>query len=78
MIATKLGPERTRVELLPFLNELLEDPEEVVIALCDSLSNMLDYIGGPSKACAILSVLENICTNEEIAIREKVSLRPFS
>lgn len=32
-IATVLGVERTRSELIPYLMELLEDNEEVVVAL---------------------------------------------
>ena len=32
-IALALGPERTRIELIPYLMELMDDDEEVLIAL---------------------------------------------
>lgn len=54
VVAEMLGPERTRVELLPYLNEFLENEDEVIIAMCESLGNLLDLTGGPSKAIHIL------------------------
>jgi len=43
LIAFTIGPERTRNELIPFISELLDDEDEVLIELVDSLSgNFLD------------------------------------
>ena len=47
-IASVLGAERTRSELIPYLMELLEDNEEVVVALAETLGEFLDHVGGPS------------------------------
>ena len=68
-----LGSERTRNEFLPYLAELLDDEEEVMIHLSEALGNMLDIVGGPTHADSILKVLEKICAVEEISVREKVS-----
>jgi len=66
VIASVLGPERTRLELIPFLNgiiifneihqkltlklyfcaELMEDEDEILSAIADSLSNFVDFVGG--------------------------------
>jgi serine/threonine-protein phosphatase 2A regulatory subunit A len=41
-ISIALGPERTRNELLPYILDLLEDEEEVLLVLSETLGNMLD------------------------------------
>lgn len=46
-IATALGPERTRSELLPYILELMDDDDEVLVILAETLPSMLDYAGGP-------------------------------
>jgi serine/threonine-protein phosphatase 2A regulatory subunit A len=47
LIASTIGPERSRNELVPFLQELLDDEDEVLIELVESLSgNFTDYLGG--------------------------------
>lgn len=51
MIATALGPERTKLELVPFLNELIDDEDEVLLTLIDNLSkNFIECIGGNNYA----------------------------
>jgi serine/threonine-protein phosphatase 2A regulatory subunit A len=57
---------------LPYVIELLEDDEEVLIHLSETLGNLLDCVGGPSYAESILRVLEKLCAVEEISVREKV------
>lgn len=73
VISTALGPERTRSELLPYVLELLEDDEEVLVTFSETLGNLLEYVGGPQYAEHLLQVLEKACAIEEISVREKVS-----
>ncbi len=47
-ICIALGPERTRNELLPYITELLEDDEEVLALLAQTLGTILDCVGGPA------------------------------
>ena len=48
LIASTIGSERSRNELIPYLQEILDDEDEVLIELVDSLTNnFIDYIGGP-------------------------------
>ena len=42
------------MELLPYLNEILEDDDEVLVALADTLGNFLDFVGGPQYSVHLL------------------------
>jgi serine/threonine-protein phosphatase 2A regulatory subunit A len=73
-IAIALGPERTRSELLPYMLELMDDDDEVLVVLAETLPSMLEFAGGPQHAEHVLRPLEKLCTIEENVVREKVSL----
>ncbi|KAL1863578.1 protein phosphatase 2A structural subunit [Paecilomyces lecythidis] len=70
-IALALGPERTREELIPFLDDSVEDEDEVLTALSEELGNFVEYVGGPEHAHVLLSPLENLAAIEEPLVREK-------
>lgn len=70
-IALALGPERTRDELIPFLDESVEDEDEVLTALSEELGNFVEYVGGPEYGHVLLSPLENLATIEEPLVRDK-------
>jgi serine/threonine-protein phosphatase 2A regulatory subunit A len=87
-IALALGPDRTRVELIPFLDgklcrvlvqiplltvaDSVEDEDEVLTALSEELGNFVEYVGGPEHAHELLSPLENLAAIEEPLVRDKV------
>jgi serine/threonine-protein phosphatase 2A regulatory subunit A len=74
-IALALGPDRAREELIPFLQEALDDEDEVLLALAEELGKHFEqYIGGKDRAHVILGPLENLTTVEETLVREKVCL----
>ncbi|KAI0449532.1 armadillo-type protein [Xylaria acuta] len=70
-IALALGPERTREELIPFLDESVEDEDEVLVALSEELGNFIEYVGGPQFGHVLLSPLENLAAIEEPVVRDK-------
>ncbi|KAI1939023.1 protein phosphatase 2A structural subunit [Ophidiomyces ophidiicola] len=70
-IALALGPERTREELIPFLDESIEDEDEVLTALSEELGNFVEYVGGSEHGHVLLSPLENLAAIEEPLVREK-------
>ncbi|KAK2753656.1 Polyamine N-acetyltransferase 1 [Onygenales sp. PD_40] len=70
-IALALGPERTRDELIPFLDDSVEDEDEVLTALSEEMGNFVEYVGGPEYAHVLLSPLENLAAIEEPLVREK-------
>ncbi|GAB0136700.1 hypothetical protein EsDP_00004993 [Epichloe bromicola] len=70
-IALALGAERTRDELIPFLDESVEDEDEVLVALSEELGDFVEYVGGPSFGHVLLSPLENLAAIEEPVVRDK-------
>ena len=72
-IALALGPDRAREELIPFLQDSVDDEDEVLLALAEELGrNFEEYIGGKEYAQVILGPLENLSGVEETLVREKV------
>jgi hypothetical protein len=72
-IALALGPERARGELISFLQESVDDEDEVLLALSEELGrNFEEYIGGKEHAHLLLGPLENLSAVEETVVRDKV------
>ena len=72
-IALALGPDRAREELIPFLQDSVDDEDEVLLALAEELGKSFEeYIGGTEYAHLILGPLENLSAVEETLVREKV------
>lgn len=76
-IAKALGVERTRSELVPYLNESLDDEDEVLLALSDELSRFVPLVGGSAHAACLLAPLQTLACVEEVVVRDQtvVSLR---
>ncbi|KAK0533154.1 protein phosphatase 2A structural subunit [Tilletia horrida] len=73
-IALALGPERARDELIPFLQDSLDDEDEVLLALAEELgSGFVEYLGGPPYAHLLLGPLENLAAVEETVVRDKAA-----
>ena len=61
LIALRLGPVRTRDELLPFLANTI-DEEELQICLSEELKKFVNLVGGPAYAhTLIVSSSYHIC-----------------
>ena len=52
--------------------DLMDDEEEVLVTLADTLTQLIDCVGGPIHAAHILKPLEKLCCVEENTVREKV------
>ncbi|KAL7413348.1 armadillo-type protein [Mrakia frigida] len=72
-IALALGPQRTREELIPFLQDQLDDEDEILLALAEELGAFGEYVGGKEYAHLVLGPLENLAAVEETLVREKAS-----
>lgn len=73
-IALALGPDRSRTELIPFLQDSIDDEDEVLLAVAEELGrNFEDYIGGKQHAHHLLGPLEHLSTVEETLVRDKAS-----
>ncbi|KAG6857573.1 hypothetical protein H0H87_000172 [Tephrocybe sp. NHM501043] len=73
-IALALGPDRARDELVPFLQDSVDDEDEVLLALAEELGrNFEEYIGGKEHAHVLLGPLENLSALEETLVRDKAA-----
>lgn len=70
-IAVALGEERTRNELMPFLNDSIDDEDEVLLVLAEELGNFVNAVGGKNFAYTLLVPLETLCIVEESTVRDK-------
>jgi len=72
-VASLLGEQRTREELLPFLTDGTDDEDEVLLALANSLGKLIPLVGGGNHAQSILPPLELLLTVEENTVRDVAS-----
>ncbi|KAG6609922.1 protein phosphatase 2 [Phytophthora cinnamomi] len=70
IIAEALGPERTQNELLPFMNDSLDDEDEVLLVMAEELGDFVDVVGGPAHAYLLLKPLESLATVDEASVRD--------
>lgn len=63
--------ERTRNELIPFLNECNDDVDEVLLAMAEELGDFVPHVGGQEHAQVLLLPLETLSTVEETVVRDK-------
>lgn len=64
---------------MPYIMDLMDDEEEILIVLAQSLNGQfLDHVGGPLFAPHLFKPLERLCEVEESTIRDKVSEKRFS
>src|ERR1700721_137544 len=78
-IALALGTDRARDELIPFLQDSIDDDDEVLLALAEELGrNFEQYIGGKEYAHLLLGPLENLSAVEETVVRDKVRFLTLS
>lgn len=71
-IAIALGPERTRNELIPFLEDVIpEDEDEVIAIAAEELGKFVPFVGGSQFATILIPVLEKVSACEEPIVREK-------
>ncbi|KAJ2395476.1 protein phosphatase 2A structural subunit, partial [Coemansia sp. RSA 2559] len=71
VLALAMGEERTREELIPFLDESIDDEDELLLSLAEVLGDFVQYVGGPKYAFVLLRPLENLAAAEETVVREK-------
>lgn len=70
-VALALGEERSRTELIPFLNDVAkEDEDEILALLANILGDFVQYIGGPNYAELLLHPLSTLAMNEEPMVRD--------
>jgi serine/threonine-protein phosphatase 2A regulatory subunit A len=72
-IAQALGEERTRRELIPFLQDNADDDDEVLLVVAEELGKFVPLVGGPAHAHSVLPPLEALATMDETVVRDKAA-----
>jgi serine/threonine-protein phosphatase 2A regulatory subunit A len=57
--------------------DLLDDDDEILLALAEALGNLTDHIGGNQYASVLLTPLEKLCNIEETSVRDTVNDSKF-
>eukprot|EP00743_Colponemidia_sp_Colp-15_P001721 GILK01001880.1.p1 GENE.GILK01001880.1~~GILK01001880.1.p1 ORF type:complete len:597 (+),score=99.77 GILK01001880.1:60-1793(+) len=70
-VATAMGPESTRSQLLPYLKKLTVEDDEVLFALSEELGKLRDLVGGSHFTHLLLEPLETLACIEETMVRDK-------
>lgn len=73
-VAVLLDVERTRSELIPYLEHYLDSNflhDEFHLALAKHLEYFLPFVGGPNYAEVVFSLLEKLCNIDEPSVREQ-------
>ncbi len=73
-IASALGPERTRTELIPFLEETTDDDDEVLVVTAAKLGELVNYVGGREHVNCLLGPLELLAMIDEQSVRKATLL----
>ncbi|KAJ2219952.1 protein phosphatase 2A structural subunit, partial [Coemansia sp. RSA 485] len=73
VLALAIGEERTREELIPFLDESIDDEDELLLSLAEVLGDFVQYVGGPKYAYVLLRPLENLAAAEETVAVESIN-----
>ncbi|GEQ68679.1 hypothetical protein JCM33374_g2347 [Metschnikowia sp. JCM 33374] len=70
-IAIALGPERALNELVPFLNDVVQDDEEEVFAvMAEKLGAFVPLVGGHQNSEPVIRVLAALSSMEEPIVRD--------
>ncbi|EGD72487.1 phosphatase 2A regulatory subunit A beta isoform [Salpingoeca rosetta] len=72
-IAAALGPEKTRTDLLPYLQATIDDEDEAMSLMAEQLPTLLPHLGGNDFSEQLLPILEELASNEEAVIRSKAT-----
>lgn len=69
-IAKALGQERTKNELFTFLKELLEDEEEVLVALAKAIFDLTKFcLSASDYAKIVFPIYESLFSSEDSIVR---------
>eukprot|EP00455_Lapot_gusevi_P020133 TRINITY_DN213_c0_g1_i1.p1 TRINITY_DN213_c0_g1~~TRINITY_DN213_c0_g1_i1.p1 ORF type:complete len:581 (-),score=212.92 TRINITY_DN213_c0_g1_i1:380-2122(-) len=69
-VALAIGPQRTREELVPFLQDFDDSNEEALTAVARQLGDLSEFVGGAEHMHILLPALEKLASAEETVIRE--------
>ncbi|CAG9321282.1 unnamed protein product [Blepharisma stoltei] len=69
IVATVLGPEQVKSQLLPYLATLTNEDDEVLFALAQELGALYTFL--PGQASALMPLLETLAAMDETVVRDQ-------
>ena len=69
-IAKAAGPDAAREKLIPFVQDRIDDDDEVLFEMATQLGDLGELVGGPDRASVLLQPLEALCNVEETVVRD--------
>lgn len=73
IVAKALGPERTRAELVPWLQNNLQQEDEILYIFARKCGELRNLVGGADKAECLLPFVEGLLNVEETFVRDAAS-----
>lgn len=73
-VAVLLDVEKTRSELIPYLEKYLDDGflhDEVLLTVAEQLETFLPFVGGSDYINCIFILLEKLCISDETLVRAR-------
>lgn len=70
IVSALMGPEKTRSDMVAFLQTKMEDLDQVLLVMAEKLEKFLPLVGGPEHAHALIPLFEPLCDIEEVTVRD--------
>lgn len=74
IIAALMGPEKTRTDLLQYLQTKMDDMDQVLLVLAEKMEKFLPFVGGCEYAHLLIPLFEALCDIEEVTVRNAAAL----
>eukprot|EP00607_Mallomonas_marina_P008856 CAMPEP_0182423938 /NCGR_PEP_ID=MMETSP1167-20130531/10037_1 /TAXON_ID=2988 /ORGANISM="Mallomonas Sp, Strain CCMP3275" /LENGTH=561 /DNA_ID=CAMNT_0024603325 /DNA_START=176 /DNA_END=1864 /DNA_ORIENTATION=- len=69
VIAALMGPERTRLDMLPYLQAKMDDMDQVLLVIAKKIGDFVPLCGGPEHAHTLVPIIESLSMVEETSVR---------
>ena len=69
-VAKAAGPDAAREKLIPFIQDRIDDDDEVLFEMATQMGELGGHVGGPDRASILLQPLEALCNVEETVVRD--------
>eukprot|EP01031_Cornospumella_fuschlensis_P025713 gene25713-31052_t len=69
LVAALMGPEKTRTDMLAYLQTKVDDLDQVLLVLSEKLEKFVPLVGGPEHAHLLIPLFEALCDIEEVTVR---------
>jgi len=69
LIAAIMGPDKTRTEMLPYLQAKMDDMDQVLLVVAKKIGDFVPLCGGAENAHTLVQIIEALSMIEETTVR---------